>query len=728
MGFAGTNDMKKFLNGVIGIFLLFNLTIRFGTIFYYPPYNGAIAGFLGVVVAACVFVVFWPRYLRHLLFIFGFSFFLFGFGSIDIQSRIFELIVTLVASTLFVINVRASEMPVSTRPLVILVLCYVGLSLFSLLLLPVTQIFRDFWFFGFPDFFFYLFIGPPYGFYFPVSAVIQLALFVTLIVELSSSSLNVELYKSLFAGIFSGAVFCAFIGLLDFYGVISLAWYRFGQTVSPGVLHSTFQNRNCFGEFVVTVIPFVMIGFLSKIRGVWWKVFLFACLVICEIALILAGGRAGWVTYPLILFICWLFSYFSKEGRLQSFHFKWKDLAKVTISVPVTIGISLVLVFYVLMPLGDQLKNTRGVSGINKGSDKTSQYLQSRIKSIAALDAASRDRTWGQGFHVGRENPLFGVGYESFYLQAHILDKIPESYFSQFRDGRDYIFESPHNVFISVFVSGGMVGVWLWLLAIGYALMVMMYDLVEHKRLLNIPVMISIISFHIYGMVQSMQYIPMIWLLVFLCLGYAMTIDEGMLPGRLRKVFGVLTKVSVVLVAIGLFVYLGNFESKGLAEKYGLRIYAIDQDQDRFAGFHPHSQRWKYGDYRWCGKRGAIYVPEAGVRKSEVGTRNAEDLLVGLEFHCRTPGMEEEPVVVTVSHEGKLIDKITFTEKGSVTKKYELTGERGKGQRSEDRGQRAEHRGQKEQRLDIEVSRTWIPHNHLGNFDRRELGIGVKMR
>ena len=28
--------------------------------------------------------------------------------------------------------------------------------------------------------------------------------------------------------------------------------------------------------------------------------------------------------------------------------------------------------------------------------------------------------------------------------------------------------------------------------------------------------------------------------------------------------------------------------------------------------------------------------------------------------------------------------------------------------------------------LVLEVSRTWIPHEVLGNFDRRRLGVGVK--
>jgi len=31
------------------------------------------------------------------------------------------------------------------------------------------------------------------------------------------------------------------------------------------------------------------------------------------------------------------------------------------------------------------------------------------------------------------------------------------------------------------------------------------------------------------------------------------------------------------------------------------------------------------------------------------------------------------------------------------------------------------------QDLILEVSRTWIPHKALGNFDRRKLGVGVRI-
>ena len=96
--------IRKVVDGFMVVFLLVNLVIRFSAIFHYPPYNGYIGLFLGCVVLACGFVVVFQRYLKAFLFVFGFSFFLYGFGSFEIQSRIFELIVTCVSTALFLIN------------------------------------------------------------------------------------------------------------------------------------------------------------------------------------------------------------------------------------------------------------------------------------------------------------------------------------------------------------------------------------------------------------------------------------------------------------------------------------------------------------------------------------------------------------------------------------------------------------------------------------------------
>ena len=61
---------------------------------------------------------------------------------------------------------------------------------------------------------------------------------------------------------------------------------------------------------------------------------------------------------------------------------------------------------------------------------------------------------------------------------------------------------------------------------------------------------------------------------------------------------------------------------------------------------------------RWFGKKAAVYVPDGGE--------------VALEFHCRTPNLDKDPVILKVVHDGKLINTILFTEESSVKKTYEL--------------------------------------------------------
>ncbi|EFK08080.1 O-antigen polymerase [delta proteobacterium NaphS2] len=721
--------IRKAVDGLVGLFLLANLLVRFSSIFHYPSYNKFIAILLGIVLAGCICVIVYRKFLGAFLFLFGFSFFLYGFGSFEIQSRVFEILVTCVASSIFVINWRSKDTVSLNGQLSGLLLCYIGLSLFSLFSLPLGQAMRDLSYFGYSDGLFYFFRDPPNGTFYPIVAVLRLVLFFVLVVQISRNVSRNELYGFLFSGVFSGAVFCAFIGLLDFYGVISLAWYRFGTVITPGVLHSTFLNRGWFAEFILTVVPFVLIGFMSTIKGIWWKIVLFSSLVICELALILAGARAGWVSYPLILFICWLFAYFSKKGRFESFHFGWKDLMKVAVSVPVTIVISFLLVFQVLMPLSGYLGEKKGGNkSVRNASQKSIAYFESQAARIVTVKEGGRYYTWGEGFNVGRECPLFGMGYESFNWHGEVLAGIAGSYFNNFLDSKksDKIHQTPHSIFFQLFVSGGVVGLFLWMLIIAYALVLLIFDLVRNKRLLNIPVVISIISFHIYGIFQSMQYIPMIWLLIFLSLGYAMTIDGAVLPIRLKRVMGLLGKASVVLMVIGFFAYLSNFESRSLAQKYGMRIYAKDQDRDRFAGFFDLSNRkdWQYGDYRWFSKRAALKLDD-GIKgqRSKVKGQRYSNRRIGLEFYCLTPGLEKEPVVLSVSYGGRVLDQIVFL--GEPDRK--------KGKRKKKPGETVRRQYElpvvpgKERELLLEVSRTWIPHEHLKNFDRRKLGVSVKV-
>ena len=329
-------------NGFMFAFLGGNLFYRFSTIFDYNIFIKGLFLFLGV---SSLFVILFPGYLRAFLFFFGASFFLFGFRGYDIQSQVFETVVVFVALTVFFVNLRRKNGTGINRQLVWLFLCYIGLSVLSLQLLPVGHIVKDFYLFGLKTSFLQVANATPNTCLYPFAGINRLILYFAFALEVSRGKEARELFKWVFVGIFVGGVFCAFVGLLDYYRVISLKWYS--RTVTGYALSSTFLNRSWLAEFILMMAPFVLIGFMSKIKGVWWKILLLASLVVCEIALILAGARGGWVSYPLILFICWLFFYFSEEGRLESFHFRWKSLIKVAVSVPITIVISFLLIFEV---------------------------------------------------------------------------------------------------------------------------------------------------------------------------------------------------------------------------------------------------------------------------------------------------------------------------------------------------------------------------------------------
>ncbi|MDZ7696538.1 MAG: O-antigen ligase family protein [Deltaproteobacteria bacterium] len=617
-GRMGTDvKLRMGLSLTILAFLLLNLWYRVATIF---DYSRVVSGvFVCLAVCSLVVIVF-PRLLKGFLFAFGASFFLFGFRGYDIQSQVFETVVVFVALTALLVNTRGARSTEQgarssqdsshlldgrshlNRQLLVLILCYVGLSVLSLMLLPVGHIVKDFWLFGWKSFFLQVANAMPNSWLYPLAGMNRLLVFLVFAVEVAKARESRELFRWIFIGIFVGGVFCAFIGLLDYYGVVSLKWYRLGTTVSPGALHSTFLNRSWLAEFILMMAPFVLIGFMSRIKGLWWKFLLLASLVLCEVALLLGGARGGWVSYPLILFVCWLFFYFTKEGRLESFHFKWRDLVKVAVSVPITIVISLLLIFYVIMPLSNYVKEDAGAKGSKARPKHSTAYIERQASRI--VEPSGRLKAWTQGLDVGREQPWFGMGYEAFCWHANILSKVPDSYYVVNKDNKhNRVLDTPHNIYFQLFASGGIVGLFFWALVIGYALTILVVDLIRNKRLLNVPVIISIISFHTYGLFQSMQYIPMIWMFIFLALGYALTIDERVLPDSVRRASGWVIKGMVVLVLIGGVVYFVGRGSQDLADRYGLKVYAEDQDWHNYLGFY-HREKGPAGHFRFQEKGG----------------------------------------------------------------------------------------------------------------------------
>jgi hypothetical protein len=182
-------------------FLVLNLLCRFLTLFGYSRFIDIVFIFLGLY---CLAVILFPNFLRALLFLFGASFFLFGFRGYDIQSQVFEAMVTFATLSVFALNIRNKSPKVENRNLLLLLLCYIILSVFSLFPLPITHIFKIFWYLGWEGFFSQIANATPNVPLYPLMGINRLILFSIFVLEVARQKKSRELFNLLSAHIKRG--------------------------------------------------------------------------------------------------------------------------------------------------------------------------------------------------------------------------------------------------------------------------------------------------------------------------------------------------------------------------------------------------------------------------------------------------------------------------------------------------------------------------------------------
>ncbi|MFH2067791.1 MAG: O-antigen ligase family protein [Pseudomonadota bacterium] len=600
------------------LFLYFNIVVRVTALY---GISTLIDLMIIILPLCCLVVSVLPALMDRLLFVFGLSFFLFGFRPYDAESQVFELIVTLMVSTLLVINMTTRSSAKINAHLCVLMLSYLCLSVSSILLFPISEIAANIYHFGIADFFSNAFNAVPSSGIYIVAGLNRLLLFFVFSFQIAVSRDNRRYLNSLFLGIFISAVIASIIGMLDIYEVIDLSWYRH-DTSNYLQLHSTFLNRGWFSEFIVIAIPFCLILFISKRDSLIWTVMLFGSLIICEIALLLSGARAGWVSYPLVLLICWAFVYVYKDKNFSFRRIRTIDYIKVIVSMPITIVISILILYLLLGPLSqvqtqsppivmeERASSAEGPPALDAAPETTpgrSKEIQSNLawQLSRLFSAEGRIEVWKHGLAVGFEKPLFGMGYDAFSWHGNILTNIKDSYYHRLTSGR--VQDTPHNIFIQLFDSGGIVGLIIWVCMMGYALMILMVDFIRNKTLINAAIIVSLLSVHFIGIFQSIQYIPMIWFLVFINYGYALTIDENVIS---RQGITIWNKVSLILLAVSCvsgFIYHQTSFSRTIQKKYQLEKYSLVTEHSDYPGFY-NPETWDDGIYRWTGKHGAIIM------------------------------------------------------------------------------------------------------------------------
>ena len=224
------------LEFIIILFILsYNLYVRFITLKIFNEYEKLSILFIYIMI------IIWSIYKKYIKtgvsFIFGFSFFLYGFRPYDIQSQIFETVVLMVSYYYLIDNFLNNNSKTLNNTLKNIFIIFIILSFGSVLVLPIKYILYNFMNLGNEWYLYQIVNATPKSFYYSLNGVNKLILYFTFSVIMSCSS--TKTFKFLFLGLFWGGLFCSIIGLLDFYNIISLKWYS--NTVTQNVLSSTFM-------------------------------------------------------------------------------------------------------------------------------------------------------------------------------------------------------------------------------------------------------------------------------------------------------------------------------------------------------------------------------------------------------------------------------------------------------------------------------------------------------
>lgn len=687
--------MKSFLNKalpsertarILDIFALFfitaNIVLLIPNLLYCGKLTTLIA--IGAPILFCLAVFTSLISLENIMVAFVFIFPLFGFQPYDRHSQAFQYMAALAAFSMHVTR-RSTDCRQSLTPingyLADLMVCYIALSLFSLLILPIGLIAKNFILMEF-NFTSMLYAVSPRVFYYSITGVDRLMLFSIFAYEFAMHSRIVKHSRTIFLALFWAAVYSAVFGLLDYYNVLSLTLYRVVDT--PGRVNAFFANRGWFAHYVNIAVPFVLLAFIRKGRDIASTVILFTVLIVVEVALFLAGARAGWGTYPVVLYVCWLAFISLRKGR---YSFAFSTIIKAALLMPITIAVSIMFILF-LSPKIEEIGSTSGSVQQHVKQQPMITEIEGKASYLYshANNTARRTTIWYDGLRVAMESPIVGLGYDSYGWQATNLNSIAQS---DYKKGTIFgPLDTPHNTFIQTFVSGGIIGLILWCSLIAYTIAICFADAVKNKNFMSLAVAISLVSAHIHGIFQDLQYIPMIWAVIFLEIGYAMTLEATLLPKRLNNFLGkfIICALIVTTAAIPMYLHLSSYNF--IRNKYGVKTYMPDENQHRY-GFYL-GEIVEGSRYWYSGADAVIYVQGDNVE---------------IPLICPHLDADIKPIVATITLDGNPIDKIEFSKPGKLTRSYYV--------------------GAGTHRLGIKISRLWNPIMAKASQDLRNIGLAV---
>ena len=385
------------------------------------------------------------------------------------------------------------------------------------------------------------------------------------------------------------------IGLLDYYGAISLLPLRpLEDWVNPNNiqqrLQSFFGHSAWCAQYLTMAIPSVLVLLTIDMNRKVQVALMLLILVIGEYVLVLTFQRGGWVSYPLTLLVIWFCIYVLKphqDHRPMWAHVR-ESARKIALSVPLTLLISLALI--------------TAVTG-----ELPHKYLE-RFKAITSV--GERTMYIPVALKLALLHPMLGGGSDAFAYRYVTDFLIPSgTYFNDPKPLAQF-YNNAHNTYLQVLTGRGLGG----LLSLLFLLFITPFMMVRHiqngfvlkgqvltqqQKILAMVALSSSMAYIIYGVVDDFFYIPALMILLFVVLG--LTVRE--VPPTIKMSPSSLKAVGILLMSV-LIVHLGwEFGFPGLTRKITTTSY--------FEGCYPpemtpppHSEI-----ITWCSDRLDLELP-----------------------------------------------------------------------------------------------------------------------
>ena len=663
------------------LFLLGNLVVRFPALHNNGLDLPAIVLFVALLL---LFFQYKPSLFPSLFFLLGLTFPLYCYQPYTLNSQVFEsLIVVLGLMLCFFSPGQETRRRLDSTILFLFASCLL-LALLSLLLLPLASLSRLFSLWGLIDFSSAALSATPDAPLYPLAAANRLLLFFVVVLLISARKDAPDLYKKLFRGAAVGGVLAAFMGVLNQYGLIDLSWLR-PQFLDPsGVprLHSVTGNPGWFAQYMLGTFPFVLLLLPRKRCFLFCYIILAGVTLLCGLSLLLTASRTSWLLFPIVILFCFLF--------LLRLDREAKPAARGTACRPLARGVLIIALFFLFAgTLGHGFWHRNGAVGEGRGLSRK-QYILQRLRHIAT--PGERSRVWRESLVLASESPLFGLGYGGYKWHQKVMMSIPGSRFAVNRKTVNN-WDTPHNFFLQLVIGNGLAGLVLWLLLLYSILRVFWLNYRMNSSLFAGLSFLSLLTLLLYGLTQSIQYIPLIWFFVFLFAGFAMTI-AGDSCGR-HRLRPLLYSSVILLLCSAAVAYFVNIQSWRLARRYRVIRYSNERGSIRYAGFYGRENWGREGVFRWSGPRAEIRLHETG--------------MIGFTLVCNTPGLALDPVVLDVTLNNIPVDHYTFWKTGKVNRTYYLPA----------------IGGSVENVIVFTPSRTWTPRLAGMGTDTRNLGIAV---